>query len=137
MSRVEYKYLIVSLEYPTFISMRFFDKVFFNGCGATAAAMLNFILVPSLSNLFTPTHSRPQALASSAPLSTAGTVARARSMFYLGLKLSFFFRGVKAKTLFVVSGLTLSSGFSVLHNEMLLTEQGIRRKQLSLYNTPV
>lgn len=54
MSSIEHKYLIVTVEYPTFISMRFFDKVFFDGCGATSAAMLNFILVPSPSNFFTP-----------------------------------------------------------------------------------
>ena len=68
MNSVEYKYLIVTLEHSTFISMRFFDKVFFNGCGTTAAAMLNFILVPSLPNFSTPAHSSPQALRSAALL---------------------------------------------------------------------
>ena len=54
MISIEKKYLRVTVEYLTFISMRFFDKVFFAGCGATSAAMLNFILVPSPSNFFIP-----------------------------------------------------------------------------------
>ena len=102
MNSVEYKYLIVTLEYPTFISMRFFDKVFFNGCGTTAAAMLNFSLVPSLSNFFTLAQSRPQALTNAAPLSLLGG---ARTFHVLPrTEIIIFLQGDKATNLFVVSG---------------------------------
>lgn len=44
MSNIEHKYLKVilrNIRCATFISMRFFDKVFFDGCEETSAAMLN------------------------------------------------------------------------------------------------
>ena len=100
MNSVEYKYLIVTLEHSTFISMRFFDKVFFNGCGTTAAAMLNFILVPSLPNFSTPAHSSPQALRSAALRSEA----RARFMFLPRAEIIIFLQGVKPQICFLSVG---------------------------------
>lgn len=54
--------------------------------------------------------------------SIVGLVVCVCFMFYFGLKLLFFFWGVKVKILFEVSGLILSLGFFVFYNEMLLIE---------------